>query len=293
MRGRIIIVLRAGCCLLLMSVRKSDIIGRRDREYIATRLQMLERAKYLERLTDGISLGGLEHFDDIKDEQFIVCSNHRSQLDPICLSYLFLKHLGPEQFPRFVAGKNLDSKFLGLFGLDFRRAGAFFVDRELIAESREEAIPYLQFVDVLLKKCLRRGQNFAVFPEGGRVYFGEPMQDVKNGFARAILGSGANPLVVPMAIDYDKVVEQRYFKILKWSKTRFRRLYYATDLTAFGLRYIFPGEKGRVYVNVGKPSRLSEIIGDKSAVPPRKAFGEFVQREVLELYKDIQKRKKI
>lgn len=270
------------------------ILGDFDYPYLTSRLKRAEEHRWIGRYFNSIEVEGQDNLRALRSQQFICFSNHRSHFDYIGLAYLFLNNLRINDFPRVVAGKNLDSRILAATGLDFGRLGAFFVDREKIQSSeRGERKKYLEKIKELTFDALHRGQNFVDFFEGGRNYFRESASQMKTGFMKNVIEAAedltvqTNPLIVCCALDYDNVIEERFFPVLQFAKKHFRSLYYATDAFAFLARPFLREGRGNMYVNFGEPRRLSQIISSGTAGSKVLQLRDHVREETIRLYKKI------
>ena len=272
-----------------------EIIGEYDMAYVSSRFRRIKEHKWMERFVNKIEVKGLENLEMLRDQFFVGFSNHKSHFDYLGLGLLFMENLEIEDFPRFVAGINLDSRLLKLIGLDFRKTGAFFVDRERIRELEKqngtELIRYIKAIEQSARKILERRENFFIFPEGGRNYFGKPMDKMQAGLIGTVAKVESHPFILPVAIDYDKVIESYYFNILDCAKkTKLTRgVYYATDLAAFAARFLFRENRGNMHVNFGKPKKLNEITNSDSSGVRKRELTEYLRGEIVRLYRDIKK----
>ena len=270
------------------------ILGDFDYKYIASRLRRAREHRWIERFVNGMNAEGLNNLRALRGRHFVCFSNHRSHFDYVGLAYLFLQNLGVDDFPRIIAGKNLDSRILTAVGLDFSRMGAFFVDREKIKVlGRKEKRGYLEKVGGLAVDALHQGQNFVDFFEGGRNYFEEPASQVKTGFIRSVVEAvedpfiSIDPLIICCAVDYDRIIEAGFFPVLEFAKKNFRFLYYATDAFAFLARLFLREGRGSMYVNFGEPRRLSKIISSNNIGSEVLQLRDYVREETIRLYAGI------
>jgi 1-acyl-sn-glycerol-3-phosphate acyltransferase len=130
---------------------------------------------------------------------FLPC--HRSHMDYIVLSYIFLK-LGIS-LPFIAAGNNLD---LPLVGNILRREGAFFIKRKFDKDPLYAAI-FKEYIECLLED----GINLEVFIEGTRSRTGK-LLNPKFGVLKVIIeallrGRISDVYFIPISIGYDKVIE--------------------------------------------------------------------------------------
>lgn len=184
---------------------------------------------------------------------------------------------------------------MSAFSLDFRRANAFFVDREGIRNlPREERKAYLERADRIEKLCLKRkprGDSFWNFVEGRRNRDngnGQILSRVKLGILNSLVESEADVFVINATIRYDFVPEGRFYPVIDWAKERkgFRWLYYASDAAAFVSAPFFRARRGKVYIAFGVPRKLSEIASGRD-VERKKQLTDYVKSGILDLYDGI------
>jgi len=290
-----------------MNEDESGILGDFDYQYISRQFRRAKEHKWIERYVDGIEVLGLENLKQLRGRQFVCFSNHKSHFDYIGLGYLFLENLPVDNFPRIIAGKNLDSRILALAGLDFSRMGAFFIDREEIADlmkkrkrgvNFKEEIERLRWkVDGLSVGSLQQGKSSVGFLEGGRNYSGRVLERVKPGLLNHVVQAhndpfiSVDPLVVPCAVDYDRVIEARFFPVLDFCKNHFRPGYYAADAAAFLVRPFLREGRGSMYVAFSEPRRLSEIVSGNLQTEQVLQLRDYLTGEIRRLHDKIQERK--
>ncbi|MFO7694873.1 MAG: 1-acyl-sn-glycerol-3-phosphate acyltransferase [Vicinamibacterales bacterium] len=136
--------------------------------------------------------------DAVEDHRIVYASNHRSHLDYL-VEPLVLDDNGIRP-PLIAAGINL---FGGPLGLIHKHVtGAVPIRR-----ATKDPV-YLTTLKAYVAELLRDHDLF-FYPEGGRSYSGE-MKPHKTGILHAVLQSGVrNVLLVPVAIAYDLVLEDR------------------------------------------------------------------------------------
>jgi len=275
-------------------MRNDEILGDFDYPYIASRLRRAREHRWIERFVNGINVEGLDNLRALRGNHFVCFSNHRSHFDYVGLGYVFLQNLRVEDFPRIIAGKNLDSRILAIAGLDFSRMGAFFVDREKIKIlERQERADYLKSIERSVLSSLAARNNFFDFVEGGRNYFSPPLERFKTGFIEHFIEAtsqqflGIDPLVLTCAVDYDRVIEEDFFPALEFCKENFRVGYYVTDAFAFLFRPFLREGRGSMYVNFGEPKRLSQIISSDSIGTKVLQLRDYVREETARLYAGI------
>jgi glycerol-3-phosphate O-acyltransferase len=127
--------------------------------------------------------------------------SHKSHVDYLVMSYVLWQR--GYMVPLVAAGANLSFFPLGPF---LRRGGAFFLRRSFKGDALYTAV-----FKAYLKKLVHDGIQHEFFPEGGRSRTGKLLQPKLGLFTwlvDAVLeGARDDLLFVPVAIDYEKVVE--------------------------------------------------------------------------------------
>jgi glycerol-3-phosphate O-acyltransferase len=169
-------------------------------------------------------------------------SNHKSHTDYL-VEPLVLDDNGVRP-PVIAAGINL---FGGPLGLLHRHVtGAIPVRRN----TKDPA--YLITLKAYVAEALRR-HDLLIYPEGGRSYSGE-LKALKTGLLHAALQSGTDTLlIVPMAIAYDMVLEDR---ALARQGVKKRQRAFTRELAEM-MRYAV-GYRSRAFVTIGPPIATNE-----------------------------------
>jgi glycerol-3-phosphate O-acyltransferase len=156
------------------------------------------------RIYDGIDVDepGLERaMKAAAHAPVVLTPSHKSHVDYLVMSYV-LWYRG-YSVPLVAAGANLSFFPLGPF---LRRGGAFFLRRSF----KDDPI-YTATFKAYIKKLVHDGIHHEFFPEGGRSRNGKLLQPKLGMFSwqvDAVLeGARDDLLFVPVAIDYEKVVE--------------------------------------------------------------------------------------
>ncbi len=179
----------------------------------------------------------------------VLCPSHKSHVDYLILSYVFYENgLTP---PHVAAGVNLA---FWPFGAIARRGGAFFIRRTF----RGDKI-YSATLRAYVKHLLRDGFAQEFFPEGGRTRTGKllfPKTGLYSMEVDAWLdGAAHDVLFVPIAVDYEKVVEAKsYVEELSGAekkKESFRSL--------LGAPRFLARRHGRIYLQFGEPVSLRRL----------------------------------
>lgn len=182
---------------------------------------------------------------------------HRSHLDYLLISSVLFEH--DITVPHVVAGDNLSFWPLGAI---FRRLGAFFVKRSF---QGDRIFPVV--FERYLHQLIRDGFPVEFFIEGGRSRTGK-LLPAKLGVLGMVLDAAAvgredrEVTLLPIAVSYEQIAEnQAYARELAGGKKEREDLGQVVKATrVLGKRY------GRVYLRVGEPLPVSEVIGSERAV---------------------------
>jgi len=240
---------------------------------------------------------GLENIAN--DRQKIYLPNHISHYDYVLAWHLFMEN--DLKMPRIAAGKNLNfPKFLERVGLNFRKQGAFFIDRDSIKKgSYDFRRDYNSALSETFNDLLDNGNDLMIFTEGGRNYDGKVMPDenkIKKFTYKSLMNGDLRDLeVVPVAIGYDKRIEEKAFSFLSKANGRNnilkKSLYYGADLAAFAVwplaRQLGFNKYVTCYINFGEPINLNEF----EDVPEGRrwsALRKQVVEDVRRLYSEIE-----
>jgi len=175
--------------------------------------------------------------DAVRDNRIVYASNHRSHIDYL-VEPLVLDDNGIRP-PLIAAGINL---FGGPLGLIHKHVtGAVPIRR-----ATKDPI-YLTTLKAYVAELLRDHDLF-FYPEGGRSYSGE-MKPHKTGLLHAALQSGVqNVLLIPVAIAYDLVLEDRAIARQGVKKRQRPFTYELAEMVGLAVGY-----RSRAYVTFGPP----------------------------------------
>ena len=187
----------------------------------------------------------------------VLIPSHRSHVDYLVLSQL-LAHRGMIP-PHIAAGVNL---LFWPLGSIFRRCGAFFLRRSFKGDTLYTAV-----FRAYIKRLMREGFAQEFFIEGTRSRTGKslPPRLGMLGFEVDAFFESPQPdlLLVPIAISYEKVIEEREYEreLAGGSKERESVTGLLKATGVLRSRY------GRVYVTVSDPISLREYFGQRGVAP--------------------------
>ena len=203
------------------------------------------------RLYDGVVLAHIETLERLaKDHEIIYVPCHRSHMDYLLLSYAIFRQ--GYAVPHIAAGINLNLPVVGRF---LRKGGAFFIRRSLRGSSL-----YTVVFTNYLAAIMARGHSIEYFIEGGRSRTGRLLQP-KTGMlsmtVRSFLRHPQRPVVfLPVYFGYERVVEGTTYVGELSGKPKEKESVFGLLGTVSKLRERF----GRVYVNIGEPVLLGEVL---------------------------------
>jgi glycerol-3-phosphate O-acyltransferase len=203
------------------------------------------------RLYDGVVLSHIETLEQLaKDHEIIYVPCHRSHMDYLLLSYAIFRQ--GYAVPHIAAGINLNLPVVGRF---LRKGGAFFIRRSF----RGNALYTVVFTNYLAA-IMGRGHSIEYFIEGGRSRTGRLLQP-KTGMlsmtVRSFLRHPQRPVAfLPVYFGYERVVEGSTYVGEMSGKPKEKESVFGLLGTVSKLRERF----GRVYVNIGEPVFLANVL---------------------------------
>jgi glycerol-3-phosphate O-acyltransferase len=211
---------------------------------------------------------GLEHVHAaLHAGRIVYVSNHKSHLDYLVEPLVLDDHgIRP---PLTAAGINL---FGGAFGLIHRHVtGAIPIRRN----SKDPL--YLVTLRAYVAELLKR-RDLLFYVEGGRSYTGE-LKSPKTGLLQAaLLADRAELSVVPMAVAYDLVLEDR---IISRAALEKKKRPFSTEIAEMARHAV--GYRSRAFVTFGAPIPLGDY--DPSSRRALVTLAQRIHREIGLLYK--------
>jgi glycerol-3-phosphate O-acyltransferase len=196
----------------------------------------------------------------MRETPLIICTSHKSHLDYLLVSQSFYQNgITP---PHIAAGVNLSFWPLGPL---FRGCGAFFLRRTFRGNKL-----YGSVFKAYVKHLLREGFSIEFFIEGGRSRTGKLLMP-KMGMLNMVIdawreGACEDIHFLPISVDYERIAEvSSYARELKGGEKKpenIKGLIRSSKL--------LQNRFGKVYVNYGKPIRLSTFLEENGGNDIRK-----------------------
>jgi glycerol-3-phosphate O-acyltransferase len=241
-----------------ISRRQAMLLAQKNAQEIAANyshafVRFLEFAftRLWNRIYDGVVVEHIETLEKLaKDHEIIYVPCHRSHMDYLLLSYAIFRQ--GFAIPHIAAGINLNLPVLGRF---LRKGGAFFIRRSF----RGSALYTVVFTNYLAA-IMGRGHSIEYFIEGGRSRTGRLLQP-KTGMlsmtVRSFLRHPQRPVAfLPVYFGYERVMEGSTYIGELSGKPKEKESIFGLLRTLSKLREKF----GRVFVNIGEPILLGEIL---------------------------------
>jgi glycerol-3-phosphate O-acyltransferase len=222
-----------------------------DVSYPAIRAMVRILRRIWHQIYDGIELGNTQRLRDVAKEKVVVyVPCHRSHFDYLLLSYICYEQ--GLQLPHIAAGINLNMPIVGPI---LRRGGAFFLRRSFKGNRLYAAV-----FDAYVYQILLRGYSIEYFVEGGRSRTGRLLSP-KGGMLAMTVNSyiqdPKRPVVfVPVYFGYEKLIEGDSFINELGGGAKQKESLLGLIRSVKALRESF----GRVYVNIGEPIELDDLL---------------------------------
>lgn len=181
----------------------------------------------------------------------IILPSHKSHFDYVLIAWVFYR--AKLTLPHVVAGDNLAIPLVAFF---LRSAGGFFIKRTFEGERLHPPI-----VARYLRELVHHGVPVEFYLEGGRTRSGKllPPRIGILGMvfdAAALRPTGREVTLLPVALAYEQVAEERAYLRELGGKSKRRE-----DLgEAVKASRVLGRRLGRVYLRVGPPLHLSEVV---------------------------------
>jgi glycerol-3-phosphate O-acyltransferase len=218
------------------------------------------------RIYDGVEVDevGLERaMKAASDAPVVLTPSHKSHVDYLIMSYVLFQR--GYTVPLVAAGANLSFFPLGPF---LRRGGAFFLRRTFKGDKLYTAV-----FKAYLKKLVHDGIHHEFFPEGGRSRTGKlltPKLGLFSWLVDAVVEGARNDLLfVPVAIDYEKVVEGASYRAeLAGGEKK------PEDLKALlSAPSVLTENYGRIHLTFDEPVSVAQLMKERG-IDPRSATDE-------------------
>jgi glycerol-3-phosphate O-acyltransferase len=205
------------------------------------------------RIYDGIELQHIDALHDVaKDSELVYVPCHRSHFDYLLLSYI-VYHQGLS-LPHVAAGVNLNMPIVGAI---LRRGGAFYLRRSFKGNRL-----YATVFNAYLRKILQRGHAIEYFVEGTRSRTGRLLAPKAGMLAMTVNSYIHNPrlpvVFIPVYFGYEKLIEGNAFISELGGASKQKESLFGLVRSIKSLSEYF----GKVYVNIGQPIRLDELLDD-------------------------------
>jgi len=207
------------------------------------------------RIYDGVELQHVERLHEVaKTNEIVYVPCHRSHFDYLLLSYI-VYHQGLS-LPHVAAGVNLNIPIVGAI---LRRGGAFYLRRSFKGNRLYAAV-----FNAYLRQILVRGHSIEYFVEGTRSRTGRLLAPKAGMLAMTVNSYIHNPglpvVFVPVYFGYEKLIEGGSFISELGGAEKKKESLGGLIRSVRSLRDHF----GKVYVNVGEPIRLDEMLGTRN-----------------------------
>ncbi len=203
------------------------------------------------RIYDGLEVQHVETLHEVaRDNEIVYVPCHRSHVDYLLLSYI-VYHEGLS-LPHVAAGVNLNIPVVG--GI-LRRGGAFYLRRSFKGNRLYTAV-----FNSYMRQILARGHAVEYFVEGGRSRTGRLLAPKAGMLAMTVRAYVRNPRIpvvfVPVYFGYERLIEGNSFISEMGGAKKQKESLLGLFRSIKALREHF----GKVYVNIGRPIRLNDIL---------------------------------
>ncbi len=206
------------------------------------------------RIYDGLEIQHIETLhQEARDNEIVYVPCHRSHVDYLLLSYI-VYHEGLS-LPHVAAGVNLNIPIVG--GI-LRRGGAFYLRRSFKGDRLYAAV-----FNSYMRQILARGHAIEYFVEGGRSRTGRLLAPKAGMLAMTVRAYIRNPRIpvvfVPVYFGYERLIEGNSFISEMGGAKKQKESLFGLFRSIKALREHF----GKVYVNIGRPIRLNDMLDQR------------------------------
>jgi glycerol-3-phosphate O-acyltransferase len=207
------------------------------------------------RIYDGIELQHVERLhEEAKNNEIVYVPCHRSHFDYLLLSYIVYNQ--GLSLPHVAAGVNLNIPVIGAI---LRRGGAFYLRRSFKGNRL-----YATVFNAYLRIILQRGHSIEYFVEGTRSRTGRLLSP-KAGMLAMTVNSyidhpGLPVVFIPVYFGYEKLIEGDSFISEMGGAAKQKESLFGLIRSINALREYF----GKVYVNIGEPIRLDDMLDERN-----------------------------
>ena len=203
------------------------------------------------RIYDGIEMQHIDRLHEVaKDSEVVYVPCHRSHFDYLLLSYIVYRQ--GLSLPHVAAGVNLNMPVVGAI---LRRCGALYLRR-----SFKDNRLYATVFNAYFRQILVRGHAIEYFVEGTRSRTGRLLMPKAGMLAMTVnsyIHSQGLPVVfVPVYFGYEKLIEGDSFISELGGAEKKKETLLGLVRSVYSLREYF----GKVYVNIGEPIRLDDML---------------------------------
>lgn len=203
------------------------------------------------KIYDGIELQHVDRLHEVaRDHEVVYVPCHRSHFDYLLLSYIVYRQ--GLSLPHVAAGVNLNMPVVGAI---LRRGGAFYLRRSFKGNRL-----YATVFNAYLRQILVRGHSIEYFVEGTRSRTGRLLAPKAGMLAMTVnsyIHSPGLPVVfMPVYFGYEKLIEGGSFISEMGGAAKQKESLFGLVRSIRSLREYF----GKVYVNIGEPIHLDEML---------------------------------
>lgn len=230
------------------------------------------------KIYDGVELQHIDKLHDVaRDHEVVYVPCHRSHFDYLLLSYIVYRQ--GLSLPHVAAGVNLNMPVVGAV---LRRGGAFYLRRSFKGNRL-----YATVFNAYLRQILVRGHSIEYFVEGTRSRTGRLLSPKAGMLAMTVnsyIHNQGLPIVfMPVYFGYEKLIEGGSFISELGGAAKQKESLFGLVRSIRSLREYF----GKVYVNIGDPIHLDEMLDAREPEWREKGPGEERPPWISEVISDL------